>query len=180
MTMTTCDPGTEVFGASIQGFIRSMTAHNYLWMVSKHGYDNLDPNKWYPLQNFLDFMNDIIKLPNLTMNMVTLGMDVAKFTDVPPEMEVITFEQMVEGWNAVYQGNFRNGYAGHKTAIKVADQHYKVVHENTIMPDDLEYGILYGFAKRFLAGTQFTVWYDEDLPRMDQGGDQTVIHVKWK
>jgi hypothetical protein len=48
------------------------------------------------------------------------------------------------------------------------------------MPDDLEYGILYGFAKRFLAGTQFTVWYDEDLPRMDQGGDQTVIHVKWK
>jgi hypothetical protein len=29
-------------------------------------------------------------------------------------------------------------------------------------------------------GTQFTIYYDDDILRRDLGGDVTVIHVEWE
>ncbi len=47
-------------------------------------------------------------------------------------------------------------------------------------PDDLVYGVVFGFARRLLPpDVYFTVYYDAALPRRDEGGIETVIHVEW-
>ena len=53
---------------------------------------------------------------------------------------------------------------------------------STTTPDDMSYGLLYAYARRFLPpGTQFTVYYDPDIPARDYGGDreETIIHIEW-
>jgi hypothetical protein len=180
MRTLSCEPGTEVSGASMRSFVESITADEYAPLVKKYGYENVDPDGWYPLSSFHDFLNELIQHPNGTPNLVSLGLSIAKVALTPPELKNPTFAQVVEGWDLHYQANFRKGPVGHKTTVKVDDRHYKIVLDRTAMPDDLEYGVLYGFAKRFLpSGSHFKVWYDDKVVRMDEGGEQTVIHVSW-
>jgi hypothetical protein len=52
-----------------------------------------------------------------------------------------------------------------------------------VYPDDMSYGILYGYARRFLPpGTKFKVYYDPDVLPRDQGGSEnyTIIHISWE
>jgi hypothetical protein len=174
-------PGTQVSGASILSTIKNLKSADMAPVVKKYGFEDVQSDQWYPLEDFHRCLHEVEQLPSASLNLVAIGMAAADYAHMPPELGVPTFPQMVEGWDEHYQANFRDGDVGHKTTVKVGPQHYKVVHENTMMPDDLEYGVMYGFAKRFLPpGTQFTVWYDEDIPRLDEGGDQTVIHVNWE
>ena len=50
-------------------------------------------------------------------------------------------------------------------------------------PDDFNYGIMYGFALRYLPPhSDFIVSYDPQVTPRDRGGEQgcTVIHIRWK
>lgn len=176
-----CEPGTEFSGAALLSIVENVMSAGYLPLIEKYDYDNITPDEWYPLEDFFDFLNELFQMPNQMFNLVAIGMTIAETALMPPELENPTFTEMVEGWDAHYQANFRNGDVGSKTTIKLDDQHYKVVLDGTKMPDDLEYGVLYGFARRFLPpGVNFTVWYDEDVQPMDKGGKQTVLHVSWE
>ena len=66
-------------------------------------------------------------------------------------------------------------------AEKVEDTYYRVTHQ-TVWPDDLLYGLAYGFARgRLPEGTNFTVWYENQDNRLDNGSaDKTVICVQWE
>jgi hypothetical protein len=174
------EPGTQISGATVLSLVENMTAADFAPLISKYGFDAIDPDKWYPLQDYLDFVADAVENRGLAFNLVAIGMSIAEVAIMPPELANASFPQMVMGWDDHYQANFRNGDVGRKTTIKVADQHYKIVHDQTVVPDDIEYGVLYGFAQRFLPpDTLFDVWFDEDVPRMDEGGDQTILHVSW-
>jgi hypothetical protein len=180
MRTITVEPSTEIIGATVLSLVQNMTAADFAPLLSKYGFDKIDPDKWYPLQDFVDLLAELTQHPKLTLSLVAIGMSIAEVAPMPPELVNAPFSKLVEGWNEHYHASTRNGEVGDKTTIKVADRHYKIVHDQTIMPDDLEYGVLYGFAQRFLPpNTQFDVWFDEDVPRMDEGGDQTILHVSW-
>lgn len=181
MRKIACEPGMEVAGASLLSFINSLMADELAPLVKKYGFQNIAADKWYSMQDYLDFLYELTQQPNLVSNLVSIGMSIAEYGHMPPGMEHPTFEQIVESWDEHYQANYRNGDAGHKHATKVGPNHYKIVLDKTVVPDNLEYGVLYGFAKRFLPpGTYFTVWFDEDVLRMDEGGEQTVLNVEWE
>lgn len=176
-----CEPGTEFSGAAMLSIVENVMSTEYLPLIEKYGYKNISPDAWYPLQDFFNFLNELFEMPNQMFNLVAIGMTIAETALMPPELGNPTLEEMVESWDAHYQINFRNGYVGLKTTTRLDDRHYKVVLDGTKMPDDLEYGVLYGFARRFLPpGVHFLVWYDEDVLPMDKGGDQTVLHVSWE
>jgi hypothetical protein len=81
-------------------------------------------------------------------------------------------------YGEVYQSRHRNGDAGFIRAEKTSDTHVKVSMK-TPYPDDLYYGVIYAYA-RYLAvkqGKQFTVKYDEKLPRRDNGGSVTIVDI---
>ncbi len=75
----------------------------------------------------------------------------------------------------------RNGDVGHVITQKITDTSYRIIQQN-VFPDDLCYGLAYGFARAHLPlGTNFRVWYEDYDHRIDNGdSDQTVICVSWE
>ena len=97
-------------------------------------------------------------------------------------MENPTLEEVLLRWNDMYQSLHRGADIGGIVIEKIGDTHYKTTH-TVIYPDDLSYGVLYGYARRFLPpGTRFMVYYDEEVIPRDQGGQDgyTIIYISWE
>lgn len=181
MRILKCEPQVEVRGEVLLGLIHSLQSDDIAPYVQKYGLTNVKEGQWYRIELFLNLLNDLTADVNSIPNFVAIGLYAAENAYMPPELGQPTFEDMLIHWDDHYQGNHRNGNIGHKIAEKIDDTHYKMTVDHGIYPDDLEYGVLYGFAKRFLPrGTFFTVRYDENVQRLDEGGEKTVMHVQWK
>lgn len=180
MRRLTCDPGTEVTGGTVLSLLENMQADEVTPYLRKYGLMDIRADHWYPLQNMQNVLNDLQR-DNLTPSFVAIGMTIAEVALMPPHLQNATLSQVLEAWDDHYQVNHRNGEIGHKIAEKVTDRHYALVLDGGVYPDDFEYGVVYGFAKRFLQpGTHFTVWYEEGVQRLDQGGSHTIIHISWE
>lgn len=181
MSRMTCSPETEVIGQVMLSYINNIQAEEIRPLLEKNDLMNVEPDKWYPLRPWLNLINEMATQPNFTSNMVAVGMKVAEYAIMPPEMKNVTLEQMLEGWNTHFHVNHRNGEIGQITTEKVNDKHYRMIHQH-IYPDDLNYGLAYGFARTFLPqGTRFRVWYEDNEHRLDNGeSDKTVICVSWE
>ncbi len=180
MRKLTCEPGTEISGATLLSLVENLVADQIAPHLSKYQLVNIHPEGWYLLQNLLDLLNDLYSSRSVP-SFVAIGMSIADVALMPDSLSQPTFEQMLEGWNNHYQINHRYGNIGRKIAQKIDEKHYTLTLDGGVYPDDLEYGVVYGFAKRFLpAGTRFTVQYDKDVKRLDQGGTKTVIDVQWE
>ncbi|MBN1202305.1 MAG: hypothetical protein JXJ20_10655 [Anaerolineae bacterium] len=176
-----CGPETEVIGQVMLSYIHNLQAELIQPMLKKYGLMDIDPDKWYPLRPWLDLIDELSTQPNFASNMVAVGLKVAEYAIMPPEMKNVTLGQMLEGWNEHFHANHRNGEIGSVVTEKVNDKFYKTIHQH-IYPDALNYGLAYGFARAFLpAGTHFDVWYEDNDHRLDNGGgDKTVICVRWE
>ncbi len=179
MPKYTCDPNAEIIGQNLMSTVVHLNRESVQPFLKRHGLDDIDPEKWYPLSQWMAVLNDIEDEGGGMMDFVSLGLAIAETAVLPPEVDNASFEEFCEGMDYAYQMNHRNGDVGHYIAEKVADGHMKV-SVTAPYPDDQAYGVLYGFARRFLPkGTSFSVKYDEDVPRMEKGGDRTIIHIRW-
>lgn len=62
---------------------------------------------------------------------------------------------------------------------KTGDKHITLTVK-TPYPDNFIYGVRCGEAQRFLtSGTRPTVTFDEQIQRRGQGGEATIVHVRW-
>ena len=76
-----------------------------------------------------------------------------------------------------YHMQHRKGDIGNVVTEKIDEGHFKLT-DTGIYPDNLQYGVCYGFVRRFRPpGQSFRVKFDEDIPRRDEGGEVTIIHV---
>jgi hypothetical protein len=173
--------GSEVIGENIRAFADNLRAFETRPVMQKYGLVDIHPDLWYPLQPLLDGLNELSQCPGISANLVAIGMEIGMITPVTPHIQSPTLWDVLMNWNEVYQVIHRNGDVGCITCEKVGDKHYKTIH-TCLYPDDFNYGMLYGYARRFLPpGTDFTVFYDPDVKPRDQGGtDATIIHVAWK
>jgi hypothetical protein len=147
-------------------------------VLDKHNLTRIDPDRWYPLQQWLDILSELSEQSNAMFNMVAIGTAVSETAVLPPGADQLSLEDILFAINDVYQMQHR-GHVGSVRTEKVADKHIRLI-VRVPYPDDLEYGTAYGFARRFLPkGTPFTVKYDEGTQRHDEGGDSTIIHVTW-
>lgn len=181
MKQRICDPNTEVIGQVMLSYIDNLQTDLMRPILEKHHLTNIEPDTWYPLQPWLNFIQELSTLPGFSSNMIAVGLKVAEYAVKPPEMANVTLEQILEGWNDHLYANHRSGNIGSITTEKVAEKHYRTIHRH-IYPDDLSYGLAYAFARTILPpGTDFKVWYENYDKRLDNGnGDETVICVKWE
>ncbi len=178
---TSFDPNAEIIGQNMMAFINCLQQGNIVPILDKYDLTNIEPDKWYPLQAWLDVLSDISEKGSAMFDFVSIGMAISESAVLPPEVDKLPFEVLILGLNDTYQMQHRNGDAGFLEVEKVEDKHIKIT-VNVPYPDDLEYGVAYGFARRFLPeGTVYNIKYDEEKTRREQGGeDDTVIHIRWK
>jgi len=93
----------------------------------------------------------------------------------PPNIDsVIAALQSID---VAYQMNHRGGEIGDYRAIVINDHNVDLICNNPY-PDDFDYGIIYGMARRFCPkDLQFTVYHDNDAPCRKTGGDSCTYHV---
>ncbi|MBZ0318919.1 MAG: hypothetical protein K8L91_21065 [Anaerolineae bacterium] len=182
MRSLTCDPKAEVVGLMLNSYVDNMMADESAPVFKKHGLINLDPHTWYPLPPLLSALNELAALPGLSLNLTAIGMKIGEGVPMPPELGPHpSLEKVLMAWDATYQFLHRSADVGKIWLEKVSDKHFKTFH-SVVYPDDLSYGVLYAYGRRFLPpGTHFTVRYDSDLPARDYGGTTpyTIIHIHW-
>ncbi len=177
-----CTPGTEVIGQAMLSYIENIQADVILPLLEKHKLRDIQPDRWYPLQPWLDVIwDELAPRTDFESTMIAVGLKVVEFALTPPEMKHVTLGQMLEGWDIHFHANHRNGEVGRIVTEKINDKTYKTTHQH-IYPDGLNYGLAYGFARQILPkGTPFKVEYEDYNYRLDRGGaDKTVIIVSWE
>jgi hypothetical protein len=161
-------------------FTTCMLADEVTPVLERHNMLDLNPDEWYPLGRWMAFIDDLRGKEGAMYDFVAVGLRVAEVTYLPPQVLQMPFEMLMT--TAIPQGHsvgYRNGYTGYCKVERVGPGHL-LYRLNSPFPDDLNYGIFFGYVRRFLPkGTKFTVKYDETAPRQDHGGDETLIHVIW-
>ena len=182
MRKLTCPPGTETLGQNLMAFTDNLQGSETSPVMEKYGLIDIDPHAWYPASNLLDGLNELAEKTNVSTNLTAIGMKIGEIVPMPPALPNPTLEEVLLIWDDIYQAIHRNGDVGYIRCEKVADKHLKTTHSD-MYPDDLSYGVLYGYGRRFLPrGSKFTVFYDPDVKARDYGGDGdvTIIHIKWE
>lgn len=177
-----CNPEMEVLGAVLFPYLDNVNADITEPIFRKYGMvEDLDANEWYPLQPILDVLKVLYHGPDSTMNLVAVGVKIAEYGVEPEDIVNAPLPVVLEHWNDHMHLNMRNGNPGEIITEKVHDKFYKLTQKN-LFPDDLCYGLAYGFARsRLPLGTNFKVWYEDFDNRIDNGGaDKTVICVEWE
>jgi len=176
------DPKAEVNGYSMLGFIQCLRKEDIRPYLEAHNLSQIDPAGWYPVQNWLDVMSDLAEeRPGQAMfDFVAVGMKLIETTHWPPEFDTLPLLQVLAGANESYtKDQHRGGDVGEIVQEVISPKHV-IQRARTPYPDDFWYGCFYGILRRYLPpGTHFTVYYDEDIPRREQGGEETVVHMKW-
>jgi hypothetical protein len=97
----------------------------------------------------------------------------SEFTELP-------VPALFQTMNTAYRANARGTDPGEVKWDVINDHHVRLT-VRVPFPDDEWYGVCYGYMRRFAPpGTQFTIYYDDAIPRCDLGGEVTVIHVEWR
>jgi hypothetical protein len=171
----------EISGNTLLAYVDNVQADIIEPIFRKRGITDVDPEKWYPLQPVLDVLKELHDNPAATVNLIAIGVKIAEYGVEPEDIINAPLPVVLEHWNDHLHINFRNGNPGQIITEKVHDKFYKITQKN-IFPDDLCYGLAYGFARsRLPLGTNFKVWYEDYDDRIDNGGnDKTVICVEWE
>lgn len=178
----TFTPDMEVWGQVMMSFANATRAENIIPYLKKHNLFPIDPDRWYLAQPFLDVLHDIYEVDKTesVSDFVSIGLRISEEVLFPEDYDQYSFEEKMMIWDGVYQANHRGSMVGGIESELVIPGHIRYVL-NTIYPDDLNYGVLYGIVRKHIpANTQFTVSYDEsESPRSDNGGDFSVFDLKW-
>ncbi len=181
MRKRTCDPATEISGQDLMAYPVASNAEAVVQILRKYGFAEIDANKWYPLQPLLDALYEIGTHPDVSSSLVSIGVKIAEYGVEPPDLKNARLALVLEGWEQHLYANVRGGDVGHVITQKITDTSYRIIQQN-VFPDDLCYGLAYGFARAHLPlGTNFRVWYEDYDHRIDNSdSDKTVICVSWE
>jgi hypothetical protein len=170
------DTKVEVSGVSMLSVISAM-GERVKPALEKHGMGNLDAEKWYPIQPYLDFYREISENRGYSIDLMKIGMMVPEKATFPPDM--VTIQDAFTKLDEAYHLNHRGGDFGHYYASIVSPRQIDVIAHNPF-PCDLDYGIVQGLARRFRpAGATVIVYHDAMKQCRKRGADRCTYHITW-
>jgi hypothetical protein len=176
--LTAYDATAEVIGQAMLGFIECTNKDEIAPLLEAQGLTQIEPQKWYPLQPYLNVFKAIIDQRSGAMfNLVSVGTKVSEMALLPPEMNSIeTAMRMVD---IGYQINHRNGNVGKMTPNFVGPRTVEII-DSSCYPDDFMYGVLFGLARRFKAmNDDLVVRHEHSAACRKRGGESCTYRVTW-
>src|SRR5262245_58899660 len=126
MRILTCPPGTETRAINVKAYFSNLREEQVAPVSLKYGLKDIDPEGWDPTENFLGALNELAKNPDYLSTVVAVGLEIGMITPVAPGVENPSIEDVLMGWDAIYQYLHRNGDAGKIVCEKINDKHYKL------------------------------------------------------
>ncbi|MCU0476170.1 MAG: hypothetical protein MUC99_08700 [Anaerolineae bacterium] len=164
-------PEAEVLGQVVQAFAQNLEAEVIEPILPKYGLDNIDPEKWYPHQSWMNVLRDLSETPGGSIALVAFGKKVVETAMMPPELDSIP--KVLHALHTIHHLNLRNIPAEEGYRIEEVSERLYRVHLNTPNPLDAMYGFIWGLAQRFRApGEPFTVRIVDDT-------HPGILEVSW-
>lgn len=148
MEVTAYDPKLEVNGAYLLGIINSINEENIKPFRERHQLMQIDPNKWYPAKQVVDFYNDIANAPGGMFDLVAIGINVTMQVEYPPHVK--TLQDAISIAPQMHYGAWRGGSPGEMDVQMIGDRQVRFAFHDLPLPADLVYGLCFGLVKRFL------------------------------
>jgi hypothetical protein len=141
------DSQLEVNGAYLLGIINSMNEEDVKPFRERHGLTEIDPNKWYPASQVVNFYHDIANAPNGMFNLVAVGINVTQQIEYPPHVKTLADALAVA--QQMHHAAWRGGKPSELIVEMPSERHARLTFHNLPLPPDLVYGICFGLVKRF-------------------------------
>lgn len=166
-------PDAYVYGPAMTAFYKSINFHNFEAVLKENGMSNIK-DEWYPQQIWLDIFNQI----EASEDLVSIGIKVIETMQIPDHMFAMPFHEFMQHFDGSYRATNRGKDIGSIDCI-VVDHNHIIMVDKTPYPDEFVYGGFFALARKFLAGSAFTVIYDPQIPRRGEGGTETRVHITW-
>lgn len=163
------NPDAEVIGQAILG-VASALGEKAKPILKAHGLDAVTPDVWYRQQQWLDVLREVDN--GDFYDLIAIGKQVAGHVPLPVQVDSVTSVLMLIG--KTYSHNHRN-CPGHTTPEIIGEKHIRLTVYDPY-PNNMVYGVIYGFAARFEPHT--IVRYDDDTP-YGTDKDTVIYHVTW-
>lgn len=169
----------ELTGMTVKALTTTIMHDDIANLLRRHNLEEIDPQAWYPAQDLANLFEEISRAANASPTFVSLGMAAAEIgiAALPAPLKELPLDVLLSKYDDIWQSRHRNGEIGHIRFEKVNDNHM-ILRYNAIYPDDIFYGVFYAYVRHFRPRNMgFSVAYDDTLPRQDDGGSESVIHI---
>lgn len=180
MSLFKCVPGMEISGNLAISLLVNLQAEAFQPFLQKYGFADIKPDQWYSYQDLLNIFKEVSEQPNSMFDFVAVGLAAVDRYDLPSHIASMSVEEFfLDVMPTLVDRQYRNGTPSRISVETVAEKHL-LIRTATAYPDDTAYGFMYGFARRFTKGGEFTLKYDENHTRHDLGGEDTLMHLTWQ
>jgi hypothetical protein len=170
----------EISGNLAMSLLVNLQAEDFQPFLQKYGFADVKPDQWYSFQDFLNIFREVSQQPGAMFDFVAVGMAAVDRYDLPPQVASMGLEEFfLKVMPTMINRQYRNGSPSQLSVEKVAEKHL-LIKTTSAYPDDTAYGFMYGLARRFAKGSRFTLEYDSQHLRRDQGSETTLIHLTWE
>ncbi len=172
------DPKVEVVGQGVLVLIEGVGTFRptALKILAEHGISNVQADKWYPQQAYLDAYRQIAeKVGPVTLKLI--GRKIPEVALWPPQINSV--EAALASIDVAYHMNNRGGEIGSYKFKKTGERTGKMVCHNPY-PCLFDIGLVEATAKKFaLAGKRVTVTHDDTQECRQKGGETCTLLISW-
>lgn len=168
------EKGVQVMGRAVLAFVDGMqcSQNRALQVLSKNGIINVDPNKWYCQQSFLNAFKTIAEEIG-PYALYCIGTKIPQNAQFPPDID--SLDKALESIDIAYHMNHRGGQIGSYNFYKSEEGLLLFRCENPY-PCEFDRGIIEGMARKFTPKEHFlAVKHDDEAPCRDKG-DQSCTY----
>lgn len=174
-------PDAEVRGQTLLAFQNALRSESLMPLLRRFGMAEIDPLEWYDQQQLCDMFNIIEQyvLGSELFHFIDIGMAVVNSIEIPEPFGSMPFPDINLAWGTVYKVHQRGEDAGY-VRVELAGPYHLRIEAMTPYPHNVNYGIHYGIAKRFLPdGTAFRVEFDSSIKDVFAATAPTILHTRW-
>lgn len=175
------DKEVTVKGATVLAVVNALPTGQKLRedILSKHGISDIDPDKWYKQQDWLDGFKEIYdKLGDKTL--YTIGRAIPDNAEFPPEIKDL--HAALNSIDVAYKMNHTGGEIGYYKLLEFdKETHHAVFECSNPYPSEFDRGIIMAMLRKFKPSTSYK--YDVVIDRKKEsrlrGGNKDTFIVSW-
>ncbi len=173
-------PSAEVMGAVMSAVFNHYQRSDVLESLQKHGLDYFEADQWYPVDTFVNLLAEWWHIPEFFTTFVSVGIAMAYHIELPDEAEALGVPEKLMLMGDLHMQQHRGQGVGGYQVKRLSANSIRYT-ENTLWPDDMIYGYLYGAAQRYLdKSMRFTLQIVNNTTRQDMGGSETILDLSWE